>query len=433
MSAAHRPNILFIICHDVGQHVGCYGAGLATPRIDELAADGVKLTTYACTAAQCSPSRGSIMTGRYPHNNGLVGLAHIGWELNEDEVTLPMYLNDHGYATHLFGLQHESADSSRMGYQHIWEESRNALGVAPKVAEFLHEAADSEDSQPFFASVGIAEPHRPYQREGYKRDDPSAVTLLPWLPDRPGIREDIAGLNGLMYAVDEAVGVMSDALAETDLDRNTLVVFTTDHGLAMPRAKGMCYDPGIMTALIMRLPDRFDGGRTHDELLGNVDTLPTLLQLVGADLPENTDGRSFLGLLDGTDYAPREDVFVEMTWHDKYNPMRGIRTTRHKYVRNFGDRPLVYLPSDIYRGRAGEEMRDEYYATSRPAEELYDLQRDPLEHRNLTGDPEHEEVLVKLRDRVQRWMEETHDPLLQGDWPPTEKQRERLETDATPN
>jgi hypothetical protein len=78
-------------------------------------------------------------------------------------------------------------------------------------------------------------------------------------------------------------------------------------------------------------------------------------------------------------------------------------------------------------------MRDEYYATSRPAEELYDLQRDPLEHRNLTGDPEHEEVLVKLRDRVQRWMEETHDPLLQGDWPPTEKQRERLETDATPN
>ncbi|MFQ5809216.1 MAG: sulfatase, partial [Armatimonadota bacterium] len=126
-------------------------------------------------------------------------------------------------------------------------------------------------------------------------------------------------------------------------------------------------------------------------------------------------------------------VFVEMTWHDKYNPMRGIRTTRHKYVRNFGDRPLVYLPSDIYRGRAGEEMRDEYYATSRPEEELYDLEEDPLEYSNLAGDPEHEGVLGTLRDRVQEWMEETDDPLLEGDWPPTEKQRERLETDTTPN
>jgi len=281
--------------------------------------------------------------------------------------------------------------------------------------------------------VGIGEPHRPYQREGYKRDEPADVTLLPWLPDRPGIREDIAGLNGLMYAVDEAVGIMTDALADSGLERNTLVVYTTDHGIAMPRAKGTCYDPGIMTALIMRLAGRFDGGRTHDELLSNVDMLPTLLELVGAGASERVEGRSFLGLLDGADYAPREDICAEMTWHDKYNPMRAVRTTRHKYVRNFGDRPLVYLPSDIYRGRAGEEMRDEYYASTRPEEELYDLEADRLEQRNLAGYPEHEEVLVALRERVQRWMEDTDDRLLEGDWPPTDKQKERLETDTTPN
>ncbi|MGD8237763.1 MAG: sulfatase [Armatimonadota bacterium] len=433
MSASHRPNILFIICHDVGQHLGCYGAGLATPKLDELAADGVRFTKYACTAAQCSPSRGSIMTGRYPHNNGLVGLAHIGWELHDDEVTIPMHLNDDGYDTYLFGGQHESAEPERLGYQNIRGESGNALGIAPRVAEFLRERGEAGAEQPFFACVGIAEPHRPYQREGYNADDPAHVTLLPWLPDRPGIREDIAGLNGLMYAVDEAVGIMTDALTHSGLEESTLVVFTTDHGLAMPRAKGMCYDPGIMTALIMRLPGRFDGGRTHDDLLGNVDMLPTLLDLVGTPASERVEGRSFLGLLDGADYAPREDVFVEMTWHDKYNPMRGIRTTRHKYVRNFGDRPLVYLPSDIYRGRAGEEMRDEYYATSRPEEELYDLASDPLEYNNLAGDTEHDEVLGTLRDRVQQWMQETGDPLVQGDWPPTEKQRQRLETDTTPN
>ncbi len=432
-SANARPNILFIICHDVGQHVGCYGAGLNTPRIDELAADGVKFTKYACTAAQCSPSRGSIMTGRYPHINGLVGLAHIGWEFNDDEVTLPMYLNDAGYGTYLFGGQHESADPKRVGYHNIWGESGNALGVAPRVAEFLRETAAAGTQQPFFACVGIGEPHRPYQRKGYKADDPAEVTLLPWLPDRPGIREDIAGLNGLMYAVDEAVGIMSDALAETNLDRDTLVVFTTDHGLAMPRAKGMCYDPGIMTALIMRMPGRFEGGRMHDELLSNIDMLPTLLEFAGAEDPTNIDGRSFLGLLDAIDYAPREDIFVEMTWHDKYNPMRGIRTSRYKYVKNFGERPLVYLPSDIYRGRAGEEMRDEYYATTRPEEELYDLKADPLERRNLADHPEQQQRLSALRDRVQRWMEETNDRLLEGDWPPTDKQRERLETDTTPN
>ncbi len=433
MSATDRPNILFIICHDVGQHIGCYGAGLDTPRLDELASDGVRFSTYACTAAQCSPSRGSIMTGRYPHNNGLVGLAHIGWELNDDEITLPMYLNDEGYDTYLFGGQHESADPKRVGYQHIWGESGSALGIAPEAAQFLRERGEADSEQPFFACVGIGEPHRPYQREGYNADDPNDVTLLPWLPDRPGIREDIAGLNGLMYAVDESVGMMSDALAESGLDRNTLVAFTTDHGLAMPRAKGMCYDPSIMTALLMRLPGRFDGGRTQDELLSNVDMVPTLLEFVGAEPSERVEGRSFLGLLEGTDYTPREDIYMEMTWHDKYNPMRGIRTTRHKYVRSFGDRPLVYLPSDIYRGPAGEEMRDEYYATSRPEEELYDLESDPLEYSNLASDPEHEDTLLALRDRVQSWLDETGDPLLEGDWPPTDKQRERLETDTTPN
>jgi len=426
LSGETRPNVLMVICHDLGQHVGCLGAGLSTPALDGLAADGVLFDTYCCSAAQCSPSRGSIMTGLYPHNNGLIGLAHIGWELNEGVRCLPHYLNDYGYQTHLFGGQHESRDSSRLGYRHLHQCGGKAQQVAPAVAEFLREYAGSRHAEPFYLNAGLTEPHRPYQQEGYRGEDPAEVTLLPWLPDRPGIRQDIADLNGLVYAVDDAVGAIRAALAETGLERDTLVIFTTDHGLAMPRAKGMCYDPGLKTVLIMRLPGRFEGGRRIGSLLTNCDFLPTLLEFVGAPRAEGIDGRSFLALLDGGEYEPRESTFAEMTWHDKYNPMRAIRTERWKYVRNFGERPLVYLPLDTYQGLAGREMRGEYYGSLRSEEELYDLQADPLEMSNLAGDPAHAGTLAELRGRVEAWMEETDDVLLHGDVPPTPEQALRI-------
>jgi arylsulfatase A-like enzyme len=420
-----RPNILLVICHDLGRRLGGYDQPVRTPHIDSVAADGVVFTNYFCTAAQCSPSRGSILTGRFPHNNGLMGLSHIGWEFHEGEKTLPICLNEAGYSTHLFGLQHESADPRRLGYQHLHlhEGSGAARTAAQEVVKFLR----ADKREPFFAVVGTQEPHRPYSRPGYPADDPAQVQPLPYLPDRPGIREDLAGLNGLISIVDDAVGPIVAALEGTGLAKNTLFIFTTDHGIAMPRAKGTCYDPGLETALIMRWPGRFASNLRRPELLSNVDLLPTLLELAGGDSPESLDGRSFLPLLTGAPYTPRDHIFVEMTWHDKYNPMRGVRTDSYKYIRNFGDRPLVFLPLDIYLGRAGEEMRAEFHGSSRPEEELYDLDDDPLEQRNLADDPGHREVVADLRQRVQEWMEETRDPLLAGPVPPTPKQRERLE------
>jgi len=160
--------------------------------------------------------------------------------------------------------------------------------------------------------------------------------------------------------------------------------------------------------------------------LTNCDFLPTLLEFVGAPRAEGIDGRSFLALLDGGEYEPRESIFAEMTWHDKYNPMRAIRTERWKYVRNFGERPLVYLPLDTYQGLAGREMRGAYYGSLRPEEELYDLQADPLEMSNLAGDPAHAGTLAELRGRVEAWMEETDDVLLHGDVPPTPEQALRI-------
>jgi len=425
-SFGSRPNILMVNCHDLGRHVGCLGAPIQTPQMDALAGDGVLFTNHFCTAASCSPSRGSIMTGRYPHNNGLIGLAHIGWEIGAQEVTLPMYLNAAGYSTHLFGVQHEHNEAARLGYRHIDESRRDASGATELLIGFLESVRQPGDKS-FFVSTGFSEPHRPYGREDYDNDDPDEVEPLPYLPDKPGIREDIAGLHGLIYRVDECVGQIVEALDRTGLAENTVLIFTTDHGIAMPRAKGTCYDPGIGTTLMMRWPGHFDGGRRQRELLTNCDLLPTLLDLAAARTPDCVDGRSFLALLDGGNYQPREDIFAEMTWHDKYNPMRCVRTPTHKYVRNFGDRPLVYLPADIYVAPAGEETRDEFYATRRPQEELYDLEQDPLEMSNLIDDPDHAEVAERLRKRVADWMLETNDPLLYGDVPPTARQRERLE------
>lgn len=418
-----RPNVIEVICHDLGQYVGCLGAPIETPNIDGLAEEGVLFDNYCCTAAQCSPSRGSIMTGRYPHNNGLVGLAHLGWRIGANEVTLPMYLNRAGYQTRLIAHQHENTEAPMLGYQTINNCDHHALTVASELGSYLQ--GEAQDGQPFFVSCGITEPHRPYEREGYDRDNPDTLQPLPYLPDRPGIREDLAGLHGLIWRLDEAVGQMRQALEDSGLADNTVFIFTTDHGIAMPRAKGTCYDPGIKTTLIVRWPGHFEPARVQSELLTNCDLLPTILDLAGAQTPPHLDGRSFLELLDGEDYEPREDIFCEMTWHDQYNPMRAVRTNRYKYVRNFGRGPLVYMPADIYVAPAGEAMKEDFYSSVRPREELYDLQRDPLEQQNVIDEPQYDDVAWTLRTRVQNWMVESNDPLLYGDYAPAKEQRER--------
>jgi N-sulfoglucosamine sulfohydrolase len=431
--AGSRPNIIMVIVHDLGQYLGCYGAPIRTPHLDAMAREGVTFTNQFCSAASCSPSRGSIITGRYPHRNGLTGLAHLGWQLGGQEVTLPMYLNAAGYDTHLVGLQHEHAEARRLGYQQVDEAHGDARTCAEKVVRFLEDRAGHRAEQPFYVNTGWFEPHRPYDAPGYDRDDPGEVTPLPWLPDRPGIREDLAGLNGLVYRVDECLGTMREALARTGLGEDTLLIFTTDHGLAMPRAKGTCYDPGLKTALVMDWPGHLTGGSRQGELLANCDLVPTLLDLAGQRVPETLDGRSFLALLTGDAYERRDSIFAEMTWHDQYNPMRAVRTERYKYLRNFGDRPLVFIPLDIYRAPAGQEMKAEYYASRRPAEELYDLEADPLEQCNLAADPGQAGVLGELRRRVDDWMVQTNDFLLYGDSPASQALLERWEKERWDN
>jgi len=427
-----RPNVLVIHCHDLGRYLGCYGVDIETPAIDALAAAGALFENHYVTAPQCSPSRGSLMTGRYPHVNGLLGLAHTNWELHDDERILQHYLSGAGYETHLFGLQHITQDTDALGYDHIHSEGNLYPGVSPAVhqanrvrtvssvvSSFLDRDAYDE---PFFASVGFFECHRVEERSGrfgfdadhYDTDDPDAVRPLPYLPDRRGIRLDLADMHGMVRAIDDGVGTILDALEDAELDDETLVVFTTEHGIAFPLAKGSCYDAGIEAALLLRCPDIADDGSRYEELISNVDVLPTILELVGIDVPERLNGRSFLPLLTGEGYEPRDRVYAEMTWHDMYNPVRAIRTTRHKYIRNFWHLPRVYLTKDIFASEAGREVRETHGVPPRPYEELYDLRNAPQEDENVVYEPRYQDVRAELSRQLYEWMDATNDPLLDG-------------------
>jgi arylsulfatase A-like enzyme len=408
----NRPNILFIITHDTGRHLGCYGRGAPSPNLDKLAEEGVKFTQAFCTAPQCSPSRASVLTGLMPHRHGLIGLAHRGFRLRNDVSLLPKLLSQAGYSTHLFGVQHETTWDrvAELGYQHVHRpDGLSCLKVTPLLLDFL----SKEPPQPFFASVGFTETHRPFPK---LEQTPPQVKVPPFLPDEPDVRHDVAELNEAVRRVDESVGQIVEALKKHRLWDNTLLIFTTDHGIAFPGAKATLFDPGIEIALIMHGPDEFSGGKVIDAMVSNADLMPTLCEVAGVEPPTDIDGKSLLPLVRGEVAKLHERIFVELTYHAAYDPMRGVRTARFKYIRSFADRPF-WLPPNVDNGLTKDwykRNRPEVFKTPRPKEMLFDLQSDPLERNNLVGKPEFEPVLNELRATLDRWMEATDDPIRLG-------------------
>ena len=408
---SQKPNIVLVHGHDIGRYLGCYGYRIQTPNIDTLAADGVRFDTYFCPAPQCSPSRASMITGRYPHNNGMMGLAHLDWHLNDPSEALPHQLKRLGYETYLFGEQHEASSGEILGYDKCYGTKwpQLARDVAPTFADFL---GSISGDKPFFASVGFFEAHRPFDHPGYEDDSPDEVEVLPYLPDTPKVRQDIASLQGRIKAVDDGVGTILTALEKNGLEGNTLLIFTTDHGIAFPRAKGTLYDTGLEVAFIIRWPNEITPSEPRKELVCNVDLVPTLLEAVGADPANDLDGQSFLPLLKDEPYQPREHFMCEMTWHDRYVPMRGMRTGRWKYIKHFHEESSLYLPADVDESASGQAFRSSSKTGSRSVEELYDLNADPYEFNNLIDDRTYSQVADELRQRVDQWMQETSDPLL---------------------
>jgi arylsulfatase A-like enzyme len=406
------PNVILIHCHDLGKFLPCYGStAIRAPRLDALAAAGVVFDNAFSTAPLCTPARSSLFTGLSPHANGLMGLVHDGWRYRRSVATLPELLGAAGYATALVGLQHEHPDPAVLGFGEV-----HGMGFLPRALPVAEEAAGwlrrhGGRPEPFFLTVGTWEVHRPWRPEDYPPADAATVQVPPFLPDTVHTRADLAGFYGAVEQLDLAVGHVLTAAEQSCDPAHTMVVFTTDHGAAFPRAKGTLYDPGVGVPLIVRPPTTMDipaGRRAH--LVSHLDLVPTLLELAGVPPPANLEGRSLLPALRGDPPADRA-LFLEKTFHDGYDPIRAVRTTRYKYIRNFTAGPALRLSKDLEESPTRRGMGDSHLAP-RPPVELYDLHEDPWERRNLAEASDH--TVSMLDEKLTDWMAGTHDPLLHG-------------------
>ncbi|OAN38904.1 sulfatase [Mycolicibacterium iranicum] len=383
MTTAHRDNVLLVHWHDLGRYLGAYGhSDVHSPRMDQLAAEGILFTAAHATAPLCSPSRGSLFTGRYPQSNGLVGLAHHGWEYRAGVHTLPQILSDKGWYTALFGMQHETSYPARLGFDEFDVSNSYCEYVVDRVTGWLAEPP----AEPFFLTAGFFETHRPYPHDRYQPADADAVTLPDFLPDTDDVRQDLADFYGSIAVADAAVGQILDTLETTGLDRATWVVFVTDHGPALPRAKSTLYDAGTGIALIVRPPrDRNAAPAVYRELFSGVDLVPTLLELLGVEVPLDVEGLSHARqLVNPTADSVRTEVYTMKTYHDSFDPIRAVRTKDYSYIENYAARPLLDLPWDIADSAPGRVLGP-LSQDPRPQRELYDLAADPSEARNLLG------------------------------------------------
>ncbi|MGA7339155.1 MAG: sulfatase [Terracidiphilus sp.] len=410
--ASSRVNILYIHSHDSGRYLKPYGHNVPTPNIDRLAHQGILFRQMHSAAPTCSPSRAALLTGQCPHKSGMLGLAHLGWSLNDYSQVIIHPLRASGYRSTLAGLQHIAADPATIGYDEILpHRSNHAVDVAPGAVNFLR----SQPKQPFFLDVGFFETHREYPEPV---DNPIYIQPPSMVPDNPETRRDMAGFYASARALDQAVGAVMDALEASGLAGNTLVMSTTDHGIAFPEMKCNLRDSGTGISLILRGPGLFSGGKVCDAMLSNIDVFPTIFDYLGIARPVWFEGKSFMPILQGQQDEINEEVFSEVTFHASYEPKRCARTRRWKYIRRFDGRTTFVLPN------CDDGPSKSYWVEngwkSEPlvsGEELYDLVFDPMEHNNLVNETRTRETLQDMRARLDGWMRRTNDPLLHGPVP----------------
>jgi len=409
--AASRPNILYLHSHDTGRFVQPYGHQVPTPNIQRLADQGVLFRKAFCAAPTCSASRACLLTGQYGHSNGMLGLAHRGWSLNDYQQHLVHPLHKAGYHSVLIGEQHIAKRPDIIGFDRVVKiPTTHVDSVAPAAIEIL----SGSPPEPFFLSVGFFETHRDFLSPPSLRDSLYSIPP-PNLPDTPETRRDMAAYKASARSLDQGVGSVLEALDAAGLAENTLIVFTTDHGLAFPGSKATLFDRGLGVMLILRGPGGFGGGKVIDALVSHIDVYPTLCELAGISRPDFLQGTSLLPLVSGQSSEVRQEIFAEMTWHAAYEPQRAIRTERWKYIRRFGERTTPVLAN--CDDSPSKTLLMELGWAERPIafEQLYDLAFDPNEASNLAGTPAFEAIQRELSSRLQQWMVETADPLLEGD------------------
>jgi arylsulfatase A-like enzyme len=408
-----RPNILYLNSHDTGRYIQPYGHAVPTPTLQKLAEEGVLFRQAYCASPTCSPSRASLLTGQAPHSNGMLGLAHLGFALYDYRQHWLHTFRAAGYETTLIGLQHIASDPQVIGYDRIAPVPNfHASQVAPSVADFL----SRKPKEPFYLEVGLEETHRDFFQPGETEDTRYTLPPAP-LPDTPEIRQDMAAFKASARNLDNGVKVVLEALEANGLADNTLVISTTDHGIAFPRMKCTLYDTGLGISLIMRGPGGFQGGRVIDALVSQVDLFPTLCELLEIERPAWLQGRSLMPLIREETGEVNPAIFGEITYHVAYDAQRAIRTRQWKYIRRLDDRDRPVLVNTDASPSKEYWLKNGWAAKYIPGEQLYNLAFDPNEGNNLANDPRYSQVRDDLHRRLVAWMEATADPLLQGPVP----------------
>ncbi len=441
-----RPNIIYIVCHDLGKHLGCYGVPVASPNLDRFAAGGVNFTNAFCSSTACSPSRGCAMSGQYAHTNGMMGLLNNGWSMPESTLTIVDYLNDAGYETAHFGFQHERAPGVSNRYQiegphginHSYTEGATKLAI-----DYLENKKRKET--PFYLNIGLMEVHAsqwqgkkfPERAKVYKPVSPENAYVPTFMPDTPAIRTEMGKFQGAIRHMDSHIQDLFDAIKRLGYSDNTLVIFTTDHGMCGIRSKTTLYERGVEIALMLQMPGGSAEVSSVGHLIQNIDITPTLLDAVGAEIPGTIQGKSFWPLLTGGDYEPHERIFMERNYHwptppkgakdfdrskEGYDPTRSVRTPRFHYIRNFRENAKKqWLPGEVpYMNEEYDEWFDKLWpmpSLPRPKEELFDIENDPEEFHDLAADPQYVDTKNELAAHVDQWMRNTDDPLLKGPIP----------------
>ncbi|WP_313546480.1 sulfatase family protein [Leifsonia aquatica] len=410
-----QPDIVLIHCHDLGRWLGTYGmASVPSENIDRFAADAVVFENAHSAAPLCSPARAALFTGISPHRNGVQGLTHDAWRYRDHVLTAPERLRPLGYRSTLIGLQHENVDPTVLGFDEC-----AGLGFLPRVnqvveatADWLQAVAPAGERQPIFLTVGTWEVHRPWPHEDYVAADPAMVEVPGFLPDNDDTRADIADFYGSIAQFDAGFGaLMAQIDAHLDPD-HTMVILTTDHGSAFPRAKSTLYDAGTGVTLIVRPPASWglEPARVRS-IATHMDILPTLIDVAGGDPVAELEGQSFRSLLSAP--ASGDDdrvIFTAKSYHDTYDPKRAARSVDYAYIRNYAEGPKLKLAIDLEKSSTRRGMGDDHLAP-RPTEEFYDRRTDPDELDNVADRPEYEEIKATYADFLHEFLSEIHDPI----------------------
>lgn len=421
-------NVIYIHTHDSGRVLSPYGYDVPTPNLKQFASDSLMFRQAYCASPTCSPSRAAMLTGRYPHQNGMIGLGNRGFGLNDYSQHLVQFLNGHNYETVLCGIQHEAGAyldhqeaAETIGYRQDITNDPSGYSEPDLVKWDYHNAQTAakwienyDGEKSFFMSFGFFATHREYPQPSGAERNPDYIVPPFAVPDRPETRADYAGYLESAAWFDKGFGLIMEALKKSGHYEDSIIFFTTDHGIAMPFCKCSLFDTGTGVAFLMRVPESGANGTVSDTLISQVDVFPTLCHLLDLDRPDYLEGVSFAGLYDETAIDEREEVVTEINFHTSYEPCRAVRTNRYKYLRYYDD----YL--EINKSNIDEGATKDYYLNHgletrvKYREALYDLVYDPYEKRNLIDERDMAAVAADMRDRLLAFQQRTKDPILQG-------------------